>query len=236
MKTILTILTAGFVCISCGSKKEKNGNQELTIETHVDSVSYAIGLDVAMRLDQQYKDINYKLLGLGIDDYFSKNEQRLTDRERLAAIKEFNDITLPKYRMDLEKQNTIEGNQFFKANADNKGVIEHRSGIQYKILKEGKGPKPKPKDQVKIHYIGKLIDGSTFDSSYSRGKLAVFQVNRVVPGFSQGLQLMNPGAKYQLFIPGHLGYGSSDGPGGPMAFMIFQVELIEIIPAPEPVD
>ncbi|MEA1881412.1 MAG: FKBP-type peptidyl-prolyl cis-trans isomerase [Candidatus Marinimicrobia bacterium] len=159
MKTLLTNLTTGLVCISCASKKEKKGIMDLKIESHVDSVSYDIGLDLAMRLD-----------------------------------------------------------------------------LQYKVINEGTGQKPKPKDQVRIHFVGKLIDGSTFDSSYTCGEPAIFPVNRVVPGFSIGLQLMSPGAKYQLYIPGHLGYGSGDGPGGPMAFMIFQVELLEIIPSPEQVN
>ena len=138
--------------------------------------------------------------------------------------------------MDLEKKNIQEGMKFLNENAKNNDVIEHRSGIQYKIIKDASGSKPEPTEWVRIHYVGKLIDGTTFDSSYTRGETAVFPVNRVVPGFSQGLQLMSPGAKYQIFVPGQLGFGSGDGPGGPMAVMIFQIELLEILSSPENIE
>ena len=232
MKHILAIFAIGLIFMSCTSEKsiEQKINQRL--ESHLDSVSYAIGLDVAMRLEQQFMDIDYKMLSLGITDHYGKNELFLTDKERISVIKKYNDITLPKYRMDLEKLNTLEGGKFMDANAKKDGVLDHKSGIQYKILTPADGPKPNPSNYVKIHYVGKLIDGTTFDSSYDRGEPAVFPVDRVVPGFSQGLQLMSPGAKYQIFIPGHLGYGQNDGPGGPMAFMIFQVEMLEILEPP----
>ena len=100
------------------------------------------------------------------------------------------------------------------------------------MIKEGTGPNPEPNDNVQIHYKGTLIDGTKFDSSYDRGEPAVFPVSRVVPGFSQGLLLMNVGSTYQFFIPGHLGYGQGDGPGGPMAVMIFEVEMLNIIKEP----
>ena len=233
MKHIFAIFAIGLIFISCASEKsiEQKINQRL--ENHIDSVSYAIGLDVAIRLEQQFMDIDYKMLSLGINDHYGKNDLFLTDKERISVIKKYNDITLPKYRMDLEKINTLEGGKFMEANAKKEGVLDHKSGIQYKILTPADGTKPKPSDYVKINYVGKLIDGTTFDSSYDRGEPAVFPVNRVVPGFSQGLQLMSPGAKYQIFIPGHLGYGQSDGPGGPMAFMIFQVEMLEILAPPK---
>ena len=173
------------------------------------------------------------MLNQGIEDHFAGNDLFLSDKEREAVIFNYNEKIVPKYRMDLEKKNIQEGVKFLNENAKNKDVIEHRSGIQYKIIKDAAGSKPKPTDLVRIHYVGKLIDGTTFDSSYSRGETAVFPVNRVVPGFSQGLQLMSPGAKYQIFIPGQLGYGSGDGPGGPMAVLIFQIELLEILSAPE---
>ena len=96
------------------------------------------------------------------------------------------------------------------------------------------GEKPGPRDVVKIHYIGKLIDGTTFDNSYTRGEPAIFQLNRIFPGFSQGIQLMSPGATYQIFVPSHLGFSNQeDGPGGPGAVMIFQIDLLEIMPSSE---
>ncbi|MDB9884364.1 FKBP-type peptidyl-prolyl cis-trans isomerase [Candidatus Marinimicrobia bacterium] len=231
MKNSTLIFLVSLFIISCSDDSIKETSIK-RFENHIDSVSYAIGLDVAMRIEEQFKDIDHDMLSKAIDDYTAGNELFLSDKERLAVIKKYNDITVPKYKMDKEKLNIIEGGKFLDENLKIDGVIEHRSGIQYKIIKEGSGPKPMENESVEIHYTGKLIDGTKFDSSYDRGEPAVFPVSRVVPGFSQGLQLMNIGSTYQLFIPGHLGYGQGDGPGGPMAVMIFQVEMLNIINEP----
>ncbi|MGY8751183.1 MAG: FKBP-type peptidyl-prolyl cis-trans isomerase [Fidelibacterota bacterium] len=231
MKNSTLIFLVSLFIISCSDDSIKESSIK-RFENHIDSVSYAIGLDVAMRIEEQFKDIDHDMLSKAIDDYTAGNELFLSDKERLAVIKKYNDITVPKYKMDKEKLNIIEGGKFLDENLKIDGVIEHRSGIQYKVIKEGSGPKPMENESVEIHYTGKLIDGTKFDSSYDRGEPAVFPVSRVVPGFSQGLQLMNIGSTYQLFIPGHLGYGQGDGPGGPMAVMIFQVEMLNIINEP----
>ena len=232
-KTVLTILLSILItsCSNETSKSSENRSQK-RIENHIDSVSYAIGLDVAMRLEEQFKDIDHDMLSQAINDFTTGKELFLSDKERLAVIKKYNDITVPKYRMDKEKLNIVEGGKFLDENLKVDGVIEHKSGIQYKVIKEGTGPNPEPNDNVQIHYKGTLIDGTKFDSSYDRGEPAVFPVSRVVPGFSQGLLLMNVGSTYQFFIPGHLGYGQGDGPGGPMAVMIFEVEMLNIIKEP----
>lgn len=232
-KTVLTILLSILItsCSNETSKSSENRSQK-RIENHIDSVSYAIGLDVAMRLEEQFKDIDHGMLSQAINDFTTGKELFLSDKERLAVIKKYNDITVPKYRMDKEKLNIVEGGKFLDENLKVDGVIEHKSGIQYKVIKEGTGPNPEPNDNVQVHYKGTLIDGTKFDSSYDRGEPAVFPVSRVVPGFSQGLLLMNVGSTYQFFIPGHLGYGQGDGPGGPMAVMIFEVEMLNIIKEP----
>ena len=234
MKNSIFIVLLSFIISSCSNDSVKTNKEQtkIRIDNHIDSVSYAIGLDVAMRLEEQFKDIDHDMLSKAIDDYTNGNELFLSDKERLAVIRKYNDITVPKYRMDKEKLNIIEGGKFLDENLKADGVIEHKSGIQYKVIKEGSGRKPQPNESVQIHYTGKLIDGTKFDSSYDRGQPAVFPVSRVVPGFSQGLQLMNIGSTYQFFIPGHLGYGQGDGPGGPMAVMIFQVEMLNIIEEP----
>lgn len=229
----LSLLTSLLLVFSCAEDKAKKEVTNIGIEKLIDSVSYAVGLDIANRLELEYKDIDYQMLNQGIEDHFVGNDLFLSDKEREAVIFKYNEKIVPKYRMDLEKKNIQEGVKFLNENAKNNDVIEHRSGIQYKIIKDASGSKPEPTEWVRIHYVGKLIDGTTFDSSYTRGETAVFPVNRVVPGFSQGLQLMSPGAKYQIFVPGQLGFGSGDGPGGPMAVLIFQIELLEILSAPE---
>ena len=232
-KAILTLLFS-LLITSCSNETGKSSQTttQKRFENHIDSVSYAIGLDVAMRLEEQFKDIDHDMLSQAINDFRTGKELFLSDKERLAVIKKYNDLTVPKYRMDKEKLNIVEGGKFLDENLRVEGVIEHKSGIQYKVIKEGTGPNPEPNDNVQIHYKGTLIDGTKFDSSYDRGEPAVFPVSRVVPGFSQGLQLMNVGSTYQFFIPGHLGYGQGDGPGGPMAVMIFEVEMLNIIKEP----
>ena len=232
-KTVLTILLS-ILITSCSNEtgKSSQNTTQKRFENHIDSVSYAIGLDVAMRLEEQFKDIDHDMLSQAINDFRTGKELFLSDKERLAVIKKYNDLTVPKYRMDKEKLNIVEGGKFLDENLRVDGVIEHKSGIQYKVIKEGTGPNPEPNDNVQIHYKGTPIDGTKFDSSYDRGEPAVFPVSRVVPGFSQGLQLMNVGSTYQFFIPGHLGYGQGDGPGGPMAVMIFEVEMLNIIKEP----
>jgi FKBP-type peptidyl-prolyl cis-trans isomerase len=232
-KAILTLLFS-LLITSCSNEtgKSSQNTTQKRFENHIDSVSYAIGLDVAMRLEEQFKDIDHDMLSQAINDFRTGKELFLSDKERLAVIKKYNDLTVPKYRMDKEKLNIVEGGKFLDENLRVDGVIEHKSGIQYKVIKEGTGPNPEPNDNVQIHYKGTLIDGTKFDSSYDRGEPAVFPVSRVVPGFSQGLQLMNVGSTYQFFIPGHLGYGQGDGPGGPMAVMIFEVEMLNIIKEP----
>jgi len=229
LSSLLCILIA-----ACTLEKPKKTSASHRMEEHNDSLSYAIGLDMGMRMELEYKNINHKMLNKGIDDYFSRNEYDLTDKDRARIIKKYSEETQPKYRMALEKNNLIEGKKFLEENLKNEGVISHRSGIQYKVITPMEGEKPGPRDGVKIHYIGKLIDGTTFDNSYTRGEPVVFQLNRIFPGFSQGIQLMSPGSKYQIFVPSHLGFtGEEDGPGGPGAVMIFQIDLLEIMPSSE---
>ena len=234
MLKIIQLSLLALLISACTLEKPKKSSANSGMKEHNDSLSYAIGLDMGMRMELEYKDVNHKMLNKGIDDYFSKNEYNLTDKERARIIKKYSEETQPKYRMDLEKNNLVEGKKFLEQNLKNEGVIAHRSGIQYKVITPMEGDKPGPKDVVKIHYIGKLIDGTTFDNSYTRGEPAVFELNRIFPGFSQGIQLMSPGATYQIFVPSHLGFSmQEDGPGGPGAVMIFQIDLLEIIPSSE---
>ncbi len=228
LSSLLCILIA-----ACTLEKPKKTSASHRMEEHNDSLSYAIGLDMGMRMELEYKNINHKMLNKGIDDYFSRNEYDLTDKDRARIIKKYSEETQPKYRMALEKNNLIEGKKFLEENLKNEGVISHRSGIQYKVITPMEGEKPGPRDVVKIHYIGKLIDETTFDNSYTRGEAATFQLNKIFPGCSQGIQLMSPGATYQIFVPSHLGYGQDDGPGGPGAVTVFQIELLDIMPSSE---
>ncbi len=175
MRKILLLSLLALLIAACTLEKPKKSSANSGMKEHNDSLSYAIGLDMGMRMELEYKDVNHKMLNKGIDDYFSQNEYALTDKERARIIKKYSEETQPKYRMDLEKNNLVEGKKFLEQNLKNEGVIAHRSGIQYKVITPMEGDKPGPKDVVKIHYIGKLIDGTTFDNSYTRGKHTVYE-------------------------------------------------------------
>jgi FKBP-type peptidyl-prolyl cis-trans isomerase FklB len=202
-----------------------------------DKVSYSIGLDIGTTLKKQKIDINPDALSAGVRDAVTGAKPQMTDDQ----IKE----TMSTFSKDLsEKQatasreaatkNAAASEKFLADNKTKPGVKTTASGLQYKVLKEGSGPSPKETDTVVTNYRGTLIDGTEFDSSYKRNEPATFQVNRVIKGWTEALQLMKKGAKYQLFIPANLAYGPQ-GAGaeiGPNAALIFEVELVDIKPSP----
>lgn len=133
---------------------------------------------------------------------------------------------------ELAKQNQAIGEAFLAENGKREGVLTLPSGLQYEVLTRGEGPKPEASDQVEVHYTGKLIDGTVFDSSVDRGMPATFGVTQVIPGWVEALQLMNAGSKWRLYIPSNLAYGPNGAPGspiGPNATLIFDVELLKVI-------
>ena len=179
--------------------------------------------------------------GLDIDDFATAIKDVLAGRETKVADSEAQTIVQEFFRKQEEKANAAmaekgkkakaEGEQYLAENAAKEGVVTLPSGLQYKVLKEGNGQKPKATDKVKCHYEGFLIDGTVFDSSVQRGEPAVFPLNQVIAGWTEGLQLMQEGAKYRFFIPYQLGYGER-GAGAsipPFATLVFDVELIAVV-------
>ncbi len=201
-----------------------------TLKDQKDKVSYSIGVNIGSTLKQQDLQLNPETLTAGIKDALSGGKTLLTEQE----IRE----TLMTFQKDLMAQKTAQGENNKKAGemflADNKkkeGVKTLPSGLQYKIIKEGKGKKPKAADTVKTHYKGTLIEGKEFDSSYKGGEPVTFQVGGVIPGWTEALQLMPVGSKWQLFIPANLAYGESgQGPIPPNSTLIFEIELLGIEP------
>jgi len=193
--------------------------------------SYAIGLDIATSLKRQELDVDAKALAAGIADGFA-GKPALTEEEQKAAIMDLQKSVIARAE---EKQKAAAGKNlkvgevFLAANAKKEGVKTTASGLQYKVIKSGAGPSPKPTDIVKVHYTGTLVDGTVFDSSVNRGVPATFPVKGVIPGWTEALQLMKVGDKWQLVIPAKLAYGE-DGPGpiGPNSTLIFEVELLGI--------
>ena len=200
-----------------------------------DRVSYSIGLDIGTTLKRQMIEVNPELMNNGIHDGLSGNKPLLNEQQVKETMSVFQKEMMAKQAATKKaagEKNAAEGTKFLTANKTKEGVKTTASGLQYKVLKEGSGPTPKATDTVKVNYRGTTIDGTEFDSSYKRGEAASFPVNRVIKGWTEALQLMKVGSKYQLFIPADLAYGER-GAGadiGPNASLIFDVELLGINP------
>ena len=193
--------------------------------------SYAIGLDIATSLKRQDIDVDAKALTAGIADGFA-GKPALTEEEQKTVIMELQKSAMAKAeekQIAAAEKNLKAGEAFLAVNAKKEGVKTTASGLQYKVIKAGTGASPKPTDIVKVHYTGTLVDGTVFDSSVQRGEPATFPVNGVIPGWTEALQLMKVGDKWQLVIPAKLAYGEQ-GPRsiGPNSTLIFDVELLGI--------
>lgn len=194
--------------------------------------SYAIGVNIGSNLKEQDLGLDAKALSAGITDALN-GKPAMTQQEIQATLQQFQQEMMAKMqaqdKVDAEK-NIKAGEAFLAENGKKDGVKTTASGLQYKILKEGDGPMPKATDTVKVNYKGTLIDGTVFDSSYDRGEPVTFPVNGVIPGWTEALQLMKVGSKWQLFIPAKLAYGEhSPSPKiGPNSTLIFEVELLDI--------
>jgi len=208
-----------------------------------DKVSYAIGLDIGGTLKRQAIDVNEGLLSNGIKDGLSGAKALMTDEQVKQVMSTFQKDMMAKQvaaRKASGEKNKEEGQKFLEENKKKEGWKTTASGLQYKVVKEGGGTSPKETDTVKVNYRGTLLDGTEFDSSYKRGQAATFPVNRVIKGWTEALQLMKPGSKYELVIPADLAYGER-GAGaeiGSNATLRFDVELLEIEankgPSPKP--
>ena len=200
----------------------------------MDKVSYALGLGIGQQLKQMgATNLNIDDFGKAIKDVLADEPLKVSHKEAQAIVQDYfreQEEKLNKQRMSQGKVAKDAGEQYLASNAKNEGVVTLPSGLQYKVLREGNGQKPKATDQVVCHYEGFLIDGTVFDSSYQRGEPATFALNEVITGWTEGLQLMQEGAKYRFFIPYRLGYG--EGGAGtiipPFSALIFDVELVEV--------
>jgi FKBP-type peptidyl-prolyl cis-trans isomerase FklB len=201
------------------------------LSTQKDKVSYSLGLNIGSALKKQGVDVNAAILMRGINDALSGAKPALSNAEIEQSLTTLQKDVTAKQTAVADKNKT-EGESFLAANKTKPGVKTTASGLQYKVLKAGTGPKPKATDKIKAHYRGTFIDGTEFDSSYKRGEPAVFPVNGVIKGWTEAMQLMEVGSKWQLFIPSTLAYGER-GAGdvvGPNATLIFEVELLGIEP------
>ena len=227
---ILRLIAVALFVLVAGSAAA----QEIpTLKDQKEKISYIIGMDIGTNFKRQSIDIDPDILGRGIKDGLSGAKPLLSEQEAKEVLAAFEKVMKGKQeesRKAIGEKNKKEGEVFLAENKTKEGVKTAPSGLQYKVIKPGTGKKPQATDTVTVNYRGTLVDGTEFDSSYRRGKPATFPVSGVIPGWTEALQLMEEGAKWQIIIPSKLAYGEQ-GAGqmiGPNATLIFEVELISI--------
>lgn len=209
-----------------------NATAATELNTEAQKLGYIIGMDIGASLKQQGSDIDMNALFDAIQTTYKGETPALTPEEAATIREEF----IAKRRSEAEAEmaatagkNAAEGDKFLLENRSKEGVQVTDSGLQYKVIDLGTGPKPKATDKVRVHYQGTLLNGEEFDSSYARGEPISFELDKVIPGWTEGVQLMPVGSKFMFYIPPDLAYGpAGGGPIGPNATLIFQVELLGI--------
>ena len=221
MKSIYLIV----LCIGL-SITRSNSQENIELKTWTDTISYCIGLDIGKNLKNQSIEINPTTLARAISDVSAGKPTTISEQDAQSVM-----LKLRQDRVKaIGEKNKREGDAFLEHNKTQEGVKSTASGLQYKILVAGNGPQPKATDKVVVHYVGTLIDKTEFDSSLKRGTPTTHPVNGFIKGWSEALQLMSVGSKWQLFIPSDLAYGPQ-GTGktiGPNATLIFEIELLSI--------
>ena len=228
IRNILTVLVIGTL-FSCDNQIK----EVKSLETELDSVSYAVGLSMSSQLKNGFEDVNEEILIQAIRNGLDSTNLLLDSKDIQKTIQTyFQKKQEENKKKELAKFEVYkkEGIAFLEANKTQEGVKTTKSGLQYSVLKEGKGKKAKTTDRVKVHYHGTTVDGTVFDSSVDRGTPSEFGVTQVIKGWTEGLQLMNVGSKYKFFIPQELAYGENPRPGiiKPYMALIFEVELLDI--------
>lgn len=248
MRRILVLLAftalLAFACDKAQTEKSEHAARgeitEADFKTEDDRVSYSLGHSMGSSFKRDEINVNLELFQAGVEDGFTGGKQVLSEEEIRETMTAFQQKMRAKKQVEFKKRmeerkkqgeiNQEKGNAFLEANKSKEGIVTTESGLQYKIIEKGTGGSPKPTDTVKCHYKGTTIDGKEFDSSYGRGEPATFALNRVIKGWTEGLQLMKEGGKWQFFVPAELAYGER-GVGqniGPNEVLVFEVELLAI--------
>ena len=243
--TVILVSVLMLMVIGCQSGDAGNaadpGDQKINLDTEKAKVSYSIGFNMGQNLGGIKDEIDLAILFQAIRDGLGgEGKAQISQKDRMEIMKTFQgkirDIMEKKREEQGRKlkKNKEEGEAFLKENGSKEGVITTASGLQYQVIQEGNGPTPKATDTVEVHYRGTLIDGTEFDSSYSKGQPAKFALNRVIPAWTEGVQLMKVGSKYKFFAPSNLAYGPRGSRAiGPNAVLIFEIELLSIVPPQE---
>lgn len=231
LSRVIMVIAGLFVGLACVWAAETA--TQVAFENDQQKVSYAIGFQAGSSYRSQEAPINLDMLIQGLKDGFSGQTSALPSdqtQQVIAAFRKDMQARADKKRQDLAEKTLAEGKAFLDANAKKEGVKVLASGLQYKVLREGAGKVPSATDRVKAHYRGTLTNGTEFDSSYKRGQPTEFAVTGVIKGWTEALQLMNEGSKWELVVPAALAYGEPGRPNiPPNSVLIFEVELLEIV-------
>ena len=208
-------------------------SQPLVLKTDKEKLSYAIGMNIGQGMKKDSLDIDPAILSRAIKDAVTGSKPAMTEEEARTIVTAFRTEMVKKQQAEAQKAGEVNkqaGDKFLAENKTKDGVVTLPSGLQYKVIKQGDGPKPTASDTVVTNYRGTLIDGKEFDSSYKRGQPATFPVGQVIKGWTEALQLMPVGSKWQLYIPSNLAYGDRGAGGdiGPNSTLIFDIELLSI--------
>lgn len=236
---LIILFIAGNSVMAQKSQKKKNKDdnanencQALILKTHQDTISYLIGRDIGNNMKTNDIAVTPEIMFAGLKDGINGIDSVFSAEQTEQIMMVFQqDMMAKQQKKTAESCATVkaEGDAFLAENRTKDGVVSLPSGLQYKVITEGEGENPKPEDVVEVHYTGTLIDGTVFDSSVERGETIKFPLNGVIPGWTEGVQLMKPGAKYMFYIPSSLAYGDKTTgpiPGG--SVLIFEVQLISI--------
>lgn len=218
--------------VMCESSNPVASDAPLT--THADSISYSFGVQIGNNLEVAAEELSVAAMAQGLRDALEKRNIKLSDEEIMKGFNQCQNLVRTKYterQQQLSSENLEKGAAFLEENKAKDGVVTLPSGLQYKVIQEGNGAQPGPTDKVKTHYRGTTLDGNEFDSSYKRGEPSTFGLNRVIKGWTEGIQLMKEGAKYEFYIPANLAYGQRGNGNSipPNSTLIFEVELIEVV-------
>jgi FKBP-type peptidyl-prolyl cis-trans isomerase len=225
------LIAAAIAAVITGCNNDKTEEPAVKLESDEQKVSYGMGLNLGKRIKEEFA-LDVTAFSAGVRHAFDGTAPLMSDDQIMATMQSFQKKQIEAREAEFKAQaekNKADGEAFRAANRAKEGVKETESGLQYRVLVEGKGEKPGPEDVVEVNYRGTLIDGTEFDSSYKRGESVTFPLSGVIPGWTEGLQLMPVGSKYELVIPSELAYGpGGTGPIGPNATLVFEVELLDI--------
>jgi len=235
-KMLLALAVSGVALTGCSNQEAQNTQEDSALETTDQKISYGMGLVLGQRMRNDLPDLKMDqfLQGFQHGNSGDESQARLSQEEIQEALMTYQQQLQEQQASKVEElasKNKEAGEAFLAENAEKEGVETTDSGLQYEVIEEGDGEKPAAEDSVKVHYTGELLSGEVFDSSRERGEPVTFKLEQVIPGWTEGLQLMPEGSRYKLYIPADLAYGQGGNQRiGPNETLIFDVELLEINP------